>query len=360
MSETPSTTASDNLIAVRKGEGFDRDVLHTYLRDQLEGAGAPLAVEQFGGGHANLTYLLRFGEGPGSVEYVLRRPPVGPVAKTAHDMGREYRALSSLYKAFPPAPRAYLYCNDPAVIGAPFFVMERRHGIVVRRSVPPEFGSGKDPVVNRKLSEVVIDTLADFHAVDPAACGLEKLGKPEGFLERQVRGWMGRYERAKTGDIPLAEELSGWLIENLPASPSPTLLHNDWRLDNMAVAPDDPGRCVAVYDWDMCTLGDPLTDVGTVFSIWFNANEDFGGASPMPTQTPGFMPREEAVRRYADRSGRDTKGLSYYIVFGTFKLAVVLQQIYHRFHVGQTKDERFSGFGPMAEALFNLAANRRA
>jgi aminoglycoside phosphotransferase (APT) family kinase protein len=360
MSETTSTTSSDNLIPVREGERFDHEVLQAYLRGKLEGVDAPLTVVQFGGGHANLTYLLRFGDGAGAVEYVLRRPPVGPVAKTAHDMGREYRALSRLYRAFPPAPRAYLYCEDLAVIGAPFFVMERRHGIVVRRSVPPEFGGGKDPVANRKLSEVVIDTLADFHAADPAACGLENLGKPEGFLERQVRGWMGRYERAKTGEIRLAEELSRWLIENLPASPPATLLHNDWRLDNMAVAPDDPGRCVAVYDWDMCTLGDPLTDVGTVFSLWFNAGEDYGGASPMPTQTPGFMPREEAVQRYGERSGLEMAGLPYYVVFGTFKLAVVLQQIYHRFHIGQTKDDRFAGFGPMAEALFNLAANRRA
>ncbi|MFQ5458151.1 MAG: phosphotransferase family protein, partial [Myxococcota bacterium] len=305
------------------------------------------------------TYLLRFGSGEGSVEYVLRRPPIGPVAKSAHDMGREYRALSRLYRAFPPAPRAFVYCEDPSLIGAPFFVMERRHGVIVRKEVPPVFGGGRDSSANRKLSEVVIDTLVDFHAVDPAACDLQDIGKPEGFLARQVEGWTARYERSKTRDIPLAIELSKWLLDSLPKSPGATLVHNDWRLDNMAVAEDDPGRCVAVYDWDMCTLGDPLTDIGTVLCMWVNRGEGFGDGAPMPTEVPGWMSREEAGARYGERSGRDMALLPYYIVFGTFKVGVVLQQIYHRYHIGQTKDERFAGFGAMAEMLFAVAASRR-
>lgn len=359
MTEKNDLAASDALIPPRKGETLDEVKLQEYLRGKLEGAGKAMVVEQFGGGHANLTYLLRFGEGDDALEYVLRRPPVGPVAKTAHDMGREYKALSRLYRGFPPAPRAFVYCDDPAVIGAPFFIMERRHGVIVRREVPAVFGGGKDPAANRKLSEVVIDTLVDFHAVDPALCDLQDIGKPDGFLKRQVEGWTARYERSKTTDLPAAIELSKWLLANLPKPPSPTLLHNDWRLDNMAVAEDDPGRCIAVYDWDMCTLGDPLTDIGTVLCLWVNRDEGFGPGAPMPTQIPGFMSREEAGARYGERSGRDMSMLSYYLVFGTFKVGVVLQQIYHRYHIGQTKDERFAGFGSMAEALFALAGVRR-
>jgi aminoglycoside phosphotransferase (APT) family kinase protein len=352
--------APPELIPVRSDERFDEANLRAYLRDELEGGELPLRVEQFAGGHANLTYLLRYGEGDRSVEYVLRRPPLGPVAPGSHDMNREYRALSVLWKAFAPAPRAYLYCDDNEVIGAPFFVMERRRGVVIRGFVPPEFGGGEDERANRKLSEVVVDTLADFHAVDPVALGLDTLGRdPERFLERQVKGWANRYERARTGTIEVADELIRWLVDNLPESPPPTLLHNDWRLDNMAVDPEDPGRCAAVYDWDMCTTGDPLADLGTLLSLWNNRGEAPVGMSPMPTQSLGFMSREEAVARYGERSGRDVSGVSYYDVFGTFKMAVVLQQIYFRFHQGQTQDERFAGLGAGAEGLFELAGSRR-
>ena len=347
------------LIDVRPDERFDEAKVADYLRGRLEGVEGPLAVRQFGGGHANLTYLLRFGEGEDAVEYVLRRPPLGPVAATSHYMNREYRALSKLWKGFPPAPRAYLYCEDATIIGADFLVMERRHGIVVRGLVPSEFGAGKDPVANRKLSEVLIDTLVDFHAVEPERVGLEKLGKPAGFLERQVSGWTGRYERAKLEDAPVAEEVARWLADNLPESPPATLVHNDWRLDNMAVAPDDPGRCVAVYDWDMCTLGDPFCDLGTLLGMWGDRGAGLAAGNPMPTQAEGFMNREQAAERYAERAGRDVKVLPYYVVFGAFKMAVVLQQIYVRFHRGQTQDERFAGLGQAAANLFQLASDRR-
>ncbi len=348
------------LVDVRADERFDEAKLAGYLRGRLEGAERPLQVRQFGGGHANLTYRLRFGEGNEAVEYVLRRPPLGPVAATAHDMHREYRALSRLWKGFPLAPRAYLYCDDQAIIGVPFLLMERRHGVVVRNVVPPEYGGGRDLAANRKLSEVVIDTLADFHAVDPGAIGLQELGKPDGFLARQVDGWTRRYERARLEDLSDAEEVSRWLRERRPESAPPTLVHNDWRLDNMALAPDDPGRCVAVYDWDMCTIGDPLCDLGTVLATWSERGESLAGTNPMPTQSEGFMTRDEAVKRYGERSGRDLSGIAYYAVFGTFKMAVVLQQIYYRFQRGQTQDKRFEGMGQAAANLFRLASERRS
>jgi len=346
-------------IEVRSDERFDEARVGAWLRDQLPCAERPLRVRQFGGGHANLTYLLRFGEGPTAVEYVLRRPPLGPVAPGSHDMTREYRALSRLWQGFDKAPRAFVLCEDPAVLGAPFFVMERRQGVVVRGVIPPCFGAGKDEQANRKLSEVVIDVLAELHAVDPGPIGLGGIGKPEGFLERQVNGWSGRLERARTEEIPIAEEVRRWLLDNLPVSPPATLLHNDWRLDNMAVAEDDPGRCVAVYDWDMCTLGDPLCDLGTLLGVWNDPSDRVQGATAMPTHAPGFMGRSQAAARYGQVSGRDLSTLDYYVVFGTFKMAVVLQQIYFRFAKGQTQDQRFAGMAEGARRLFELAADRR-
>jgi len=343
-------------IPIRDDEDFDHDVLAAYLRGQLPGSEQPLQIEQFGGGHANLTYLLRYG----AHEYVLRRPPLGPVAATAHDMGREFRVLAVLYRVYPLAPRAYVNCTDPAVIGAPFFVMERRRGTVVRRVIPPQFGGGEDRQINRRISEVLIDALADLHDADYRAIGLETLGKPEGFLRRQIDGWAGRYERSKTRELKVVDDMVGWLHANEPASPRPTLLHNDWRLDNMMLDADDPGRVEAVFDWDMCTLGDPLCDVGTLLASWMEAGEGMSGASAgtMPSNVPGFMTRREAAERYSERRGIDVGTLPYYYVFGLFKLGVVLQQIFHRYHVGQTKDARFAVFDQVAEMLFTLAQSR--
>jgi aminoglycoside phosphotransferase (APT) family kinase protein len=345
-------------IAVRDDERFDEARLAAYVRGKLPGSEGALEVTQFAGGHANLTYLLRFGEN----EYVLRRPPLGPVAATAHDMGREYRVLSVLHKGYPLAPRAYLYCEDAQVIGAPFFVMERRRGTVVRRAIPPEFGGGKDADKYRRISEVVVDALADLHSVDYRAIGLGDLGKPDGFLLRQIDGWTARYERAQTKDLPIVAELAAWLRAEMPPPPPPALLHNDWRLDNMMLDAHDPGRAVAVFDWDMCTVGDPLADLGTVLASWLEASDgvaNTGAAATMPSNVPGFMTRREAVARYGQRRGVDMKHIGYYYVFGLFKIAVVLQQIYVRYHRGQTKDERFAPFEFLAEGLFHLARMRR-
>lgn len=343
------------LIDVRPDERLDVDRLAKYLDGRLQHAHGTLTVRQFAGGHANLTYLLVYPD----AEYVLRRPPLGPVAPGSHDMSREFGVLAQLWQAFPPAPRAYLLCENPEVIGSPFFVMERRFGVVVRSSVPEQFGSGSDPEANRKLSQVVIDTLVEFHQVDPTSCGLGELGHPDGFLDRQVDGWFLRWERARHEDNPIAERVARWIAANRPkVSPPPTLLHNDWRLDNMAVAPDDPSRCVAVYDWDMCTRGDPLADLGTVLAVWYDKGEVPATLNPMPTTVPGFMTRQQALESYGAKSGLDTSGFGWYLVFGSWKLAVVLQQIYIRWLRGQTRDERFGEMGDGARRLFELAAER--
>jgi aminoglycoside phosphotransferase (APT) family kinase protein len=349
----PKLTESPELIPVREDEVFDYGRVAAYLRGKLPGSEQPLEVVQFSGGHANLTYLLRFG----AREYVLRRPPLGPVAATAHDMGREYRVLSVLYQKYPLAPRAFVYCDDATLIGAPFFVMERRCGTVVRRAIPAAYGGGTDAVRNRQISEVLVDALADLHDVDYRAIGLEGLGKPDGFMQRQIDGWTARYERSKTRDLPIVTQVSQWLTAHLPPSAKASLLHNDWRLDNMMLDSADPSRAVAVFDWDMCTIGDPLADLGTVLASWVEANEGFSGGA-MPSGVPGFMTRREAVERYCQRRGIDPAVVPYYFVFGLFKIAVVLQQIYHRYHLGQTKDARFAVFEQLAEMLFQMAATR--
>jgi aminoglycoside phosphotransferase (APT) family kinase protein len=343
-------------IPVRPDERIDAARLMEWLGGRLPGADTTPQISQFSRGKANLTYLLDFGEGN---EYVLRRPPLGPVAPGSHDMSREHRVLSTLWRAFPLAPRSYAFCEDDAVVGAPFFIMERRHGIVVQNTVPDVFGGGLDPESNRKLSEVVVDTLADFHSVVPDDAGLADLGRPDGFLERQVTGWARRWDAAKHEENPLAEELSRWLVDTMPSSPPASLLHNDWRLDNMAVSETDPGVCVAVYDWDMCTQGDPLADVGTVMAVWYDEDEMPSALNPMPTTRPGFMTRSDAIARYLDHSGLDVDDIGWYVVFGTFKLAAVLQQIYIRWHRGQTQDQRFARYGEGAARLIQLADERR-
>ncbi len=318
-------------------------------------AGVP-TVAQFGGGKANLTYLLTF---PAGEELVLRRPPLGPVAESSHDMSREFMVLARLWEAFDRAPRAFAYCDDEDVIGAPFFLMERKPGLVIRGDIPEGLGGGADPDVNRSLSAVVIDTLADFHDVDPSECGLDDLGHPEGFLERQISGWTRRWEGARHEENELADELAAWLASRLPRSPHVTLLHNDWRLDNMAVDPDDPTRCVAVYDWDMATRGDPLADLGSLMALWFDPGEAPEALGMMPTTTPGWLSRDEAVERYGARSGRDLDDIEWYLVFGAWKMAIVLQQIYIRWLKGQTQDERFRFLDEGVRHLFRLAAARR-
>jgi aminoglycoside phosphotransferase (APT) family kinase protein len=345
-----------DLIEVRPDERFDVNRLTDWL-GEVGGLpeGAP-EVAQFGGGKANLTYLLTFPDGS---ELVLRRPPLGPLAAGAHDMSREFRVLSKLWKSFDKAPRAVAYCEDTSVIGSDFFLMERRDGVVVRGTIPDEFGGGDDPEATRKLSEVVIDSLAEFHSVDPASCGLDELGHPEGFLQRQVEGWQRRWDKAKHENNPIATDVGEWLSHHLPPETRPTLLHNDWRLDNMAVAPDDPGRCVAVYDWDMATRGEPLADLGTLMGSWFDPGEAPGELSMMPTQSPGWLARTSAVERYIERSGNESAHVEWYLVFGAWKLAVILQQIYIRWLRGQTQDERFATLDEGARHLFRLAADRR-
>jgi len=334
---------------VREGEQIEVQALAAYLRGKLEGVEAGLTVRQFPGGHSNLTYLLD----AGGHEYVLRRPPLGPVAPKAHDMAREYTVLAAVHPLFPQAPRVFLMCDDPAIIGAVFFVMERRRGLVLRREIPAEYAG--DPGFGARVSAAFVECLAALHAVD---ANRVMLGKPAGFLERQVNGWAERWQRAQTETLPLMGQLIAWLRERLPESPAPTLVHNDFKLDNLMLDPSNPARVEAVLDWEMATVGDPLVDLGCVMCYWPEAGDPAVRRDALSSITtlPGWYTRAQLGERYARITGRGVSGLGYYEVFGIFKIAVVLQQIYFRYHRGQTRDDRFRHFDQRVRGLVEIAA----
>lgn len=338
------------LIAVRPDERLDLERLEPYLRAHLPQTDGAFAVGQFGGGHANLTYLIRFGE----TEYVLRRPPLGPIAPSAHDMKREHHVLAALYERFPLAPRSFLLCTDPAIIGAEFQVMERRNGIVIRRAMPERFN---DPATCRRVGDMLVDRLAEFHAIKPADVGLGDWGKPDGFIARQCEGWIKRWNAAKDREYGYAEPFIAWLRANLPNAGDVTLVHNDYKLDNVLVASDDPARMVAMLDWDMCTRGDPLVDLGYLLDYWTQADDDpsWASAAAMPTSEPGFPTRAEAAQRYATITGRDLSELHWYVMLNLFRTIVILAQIYRRYLGGQTQDARFANFGERIAGLFEKA-----
>lgn len=343
---TPAET-----IPMRPDEQLDMRRLGDYLAGNLPGSDQTLAVRQFGGGAANLTYLLDYG----AQQYVLRRPPLGPVAASAHDMGREYRVLSVLHQAYPYAPRAFLFCDDLSVIGAPFFVMERRQGVVVRRTMPEAYAAM--PNAARRMSEALVDALAAFHAVDYDALGLGGLGKPAGFIDRQIEGWYRRWHAAKTADLPDMDAVYAWLKANQPANTRVSLVHNDYKLDNVMLAAGDPGRVVAVFDWDMCTLGDPLADLGALLTYWTEPSDPpyLQATAMMPLGEPGFLSRAELVARYAAKSGRAVEAIDFYHALGLFRLTVIVAQIYIRYARGQTQDSRFAAMEFMIPALARRA-----
>lgn len=343
----PSLDEQD-LIEVRPDERFDEIRLGRYLRDRLPGANSEMTVRQFSGGKANLTYLLTFGE---ALEYVLRRPPLGDYAPSAHDMGRENRVLSVLRQAFPFAPRIYHYCEDEAVIGAPFLIMERCRGVVVRDAMPARFSVDRD--APQQMSRALVDTLAAFHGVDYEALGLSELGRPAGFVQRQVEGWWRRWGAAKLDDDPQVRQIYHWLADHLPESSYHSLVHNDYKLDNTMFDADDPSRVVAILDWDMCTLGDPLSDLGTLLTYWTGPGDSAAvrAIGTMPAGDFDFYSRGQILQRYAEQSGRDLSNMPFYHVLGIFRLLVILQQIYIRYVRGFTQDKRFAQLNVSVDAL---------
>jgi len=345
------TDFRDQTSAVRPGEELDLAKLGPFLRSHFPAEAGTLAVRQFPSGHSNLTYSLQLG----AREFVLRRPPFGSKVKTAHDMGREFRVLSKLHPAYSPAPEVLLYCDDDSILGAPFYVMDPIRGIILRRDLPTglEFPSK----VARRLSESFLDNLALLHGLDYAAIGLADLGKPQGYLERQVRGWTERYYGSKPHDYPEVEKISAWMARHIPSTSKAALIHNDYKYDNVVLDPNDLTKIVGVLDWEMCTIGDPLSDLGSALAYWVGAQdpEDLQKIRWGPTTVPGSMTRAQLLHRYAQATGRDVSGMDFYLTFARFKIAVIIQQIYYRYHMGLTKDERFASMPEIVALLLRAS-----
>ncbi len=337
----------DQATPVRRGEELDNDALARYLHTHLPGAAGALTVEQFPSGFSNLTYLLRLG----AQELVLRRPPFGANIKSAHDMAREVRVLRGLHPVYARVPRPLLYCDDAAVIGAPFYVMERLHGVILRGDAVREL----TPELMRQIATSAIDNLAAIHAVDYTAAGLADLGKPEGYVARQIDGWTRRYRTAQTGDVTALETMIAWLATHQPPESGAALIHNDYKFDNLMLNPQAPGEIVAVLDWEMCTLGDPLLDLGTTLGYWIEPGDPPALQAMLGlTARPGNLDRRAVVERYCAASGRTVGDPLFYYLFGVFKIAVIVQQIFARYQRGATQDARFAGLGEVVAACGRL------
>lgn len=328
--------------AVRPGEQLDWAAVEAYLRAHMPAdvdVDGPFGVEQFPNGSANLTYLLHFGD----TELVLRRPPFGTLAPGAHDMRREHKVLSRLWEHFGKAPRAYLFCDDHDVTGADFFVMERRHGVVIRSVIPEAMRA--EPDVGRRLGLALVDAVAEFHLLDPEACGLGDLGRPDGFVERQLSGWKQRWDLvADPGHDAVMTDLHRRLERSMPRSPRASFVHNDLKLDNTMFASDDPDRVVAFFDWDMTTLGDPLIDFGTLLNYWpdpADGPDDHVNSHP-GMEKMGLPGRGEIAERYGAATGFDVGDIAWYEAFAQWKTATVVQQLHHRWVVGDSTNERMA------------------
>jgi aminoglycoside phosphotransferase (APT) family kinase protein len=344
----------EEALAPRAGEELDTGAVAAFLSSALPGCHGPVDIRQFPGGASNLTYLLRAGD----AEWVLRRPPFGTRARSAHDMGREYRILSRLHAAFPYAPRPVLFCADRAVLGEEFYLMERLRGLILRRDLPAGMSLG--PAQARALCRNLVDVHVELHGIDPEAAGLAELGHAAGYVARQVAGWSERYRNARTDDVPDNEALMAWLDANQPPEMGrAAIIHNDYKFDNVVLGEaGGEWRVTGVLDWEMATIGDPLMDLGASLAYWIQADdpEPLQRIRMLPTQLPGMMRRAELVAYYCERAGIEPVSFDFYYVYGLFRLAVIVQQIYYRFVLGQTKNPRFAPFGQFCTVLSRTAA----
>ncbi len=338
----------DRAGKVRPGEELDAASVADFLRQQgVDVPGEP-DITQFAGGASNLTYRLHFADR----DLILRRPPFGQRAGTAHDMVREARVMQALRPVYPPVPRIVAICEDDAVLGCPFYVMERLEGIILRRDPPA--GMTLSPGAATALCHTMLDRLVDLHQVDWQAAGLGQLGKGAGYVARQLAGWSQRFAAAQTDDVPGCEDVIEWLQQHAPAQDAATtLIHNDWRFDNLVLDAQQPERIIGVLDWEMATLGDPLMDLGNALAYWVQADDDpvFLSMRQQPTHLPGMLTRAEVVRHYGERMGLDVSQFAFYEVFGVFRLAVIVQQIWHRYRSGHTQIPKFAQFGQVATYL---------
>ncbi len=343
---------TDQPTVIRKGEELNSAGVEAFLRDSIPGLQGEMAIEQFPSGHSNLTYLITFGDR----ELVLRRPPIGTKAKTAHDMDREYRILSALKKTYPYCPRPLAYTEDVSILGCPFYIMERIMGSIVRREFPPDLKGSPEKI--KKLCLKLVEVHHELHNLDYCKVGLESFGKPAGYVQRQVTGWSKRFRATRTPDAPDCEKIMAWLQEKMPPdSPMPGVIHNDFKLDNVVLDKNSPGNIIGVLDWEMATIGDPLMDLGGSLAYWIQKDDpsELQAIRSCPSDAEGALTRDEWVGYYAGLSGRTIGNYDFYYCFGLFRLAVIAQQIYYRYYHGQTKDERFKLFVSAVHALEKTA-----
>ena len=339
---------------IRPGEEIDPEALRAFLQKNLNTGNATAKIEQFPAGSSNLTYLLV----ANGDEFVLRRPPFGNTVKTAHDMAREFRVLSKLSEVYPPAPKPLIYCDDPSVIGSEFYLMERRSGLILRGDAPSAVQESL--TLRQEICKGFVGNLAALHRVDHRAAGLGELGRPEGYVRRQIEGWSRRYRDARTDELPDIDKTIAWLERNIPARSEASIIHNDYKFDNVMLNPNDLTEITSVLDWEMVTVGDPLMDLGTTLGYWMS--RDAGGEMPEVPFNPRVLmetvSRTDLAEMYADAAGRDISDILFYYVFGSFKIAVIAQQIYARYVRGFTRDARFANFDRFVARLAGSA--RRA
>ncbi len=334
--------------AVRKGEELNAARVDAFIKAHLPALTGIPEVRQFAGGASNLTYLLRYPDR----DLILRRPPFGHKAKSAHDMLREAKIMTALKPVYPYVPTVVAVCDDPAVMEADFYVMERINGIIPRQDLPEGLNLGVADT--RRLCLNVIDRMIELHRVDCRAAGLDSLGKGGGYVRRQIEGWIDRYRQARTDDVGDFEAVMAWLKDKMPANDVATcLIHNDFRFDNVVLDPTNPFEVIGVLDWEMATLGDPLMDLGNTLAYWVQADDDalFQQVRRQPTHLPGMLTRQEVIEYYGGKAGYRVDNFDFYALYGLFRLAVIVQQIYYRYFHGQTKNPTFAGFGHISRYL---------
>lgn len=326
--------------AVREGEELDLAAVDVWLKPHVDGLEGTADVTQYSGGASNWTYRLEYP----SHDLILRRAPAGTKAKGAHDMGREYKVQSALKPVFPYVPQMHAFCEDESVIGTDFYVMDRLKGIIPRANMPRELQL--NPEQTRQICMSVIDKFVELHQVDYKAAGLESIGKGDGYCRRQIDGWSGRFSKAKTWNVPSFKKVIRWLDKNCPDDIATCVIHNDYRFDNVVLNPENPSEVMGVLDWEMATLGDPLMDLGNSLAYWVQADDDFliKAMRRQPTHLPGMLSRQEVVDYYLGKSGLKPENWTFYEVYGLFRLAVILQQIYYRYHHKQTRNPAFKNF----------------
>lgn len=343
-----SNNSINETISPREGEEIDVNQLTEYLQQKLPDFKGPVTIRQFPGGVSNLTYLIT----TKNSEYIVRRPPHGKKAKSAHNMSREYIILKHIHNIFPYCPKPYLYCEDPSIIGASFYVMQKLNGIILRRDLPQNLTL--EPKQATQLCHRLIEVHVELHTLDYEKANLSEIAKPEGYVNRQITGWSERYIQARTKDVPDCEQIMQWLAEHLPKETyHHCLIHNDYKFDNIILNPRDITKITGVLDWEMATIGDPLMDLGSSLAYWIQSDDpmEMQMIRRLPTHLPGMLSRSELVAYYAELTGNTIDNFNYYYIFGLFRLAVIAQQIYFRFAHGQTKDKRFAEFGKIVSIL---------